>query len=89
MAYPDRWSGGGDPDTQDIPLVEETIPLDSSSTLLPSDEGMIHFDLDPQNGEFETAHTGNFSPGHAGKKAEWGCRFVVLWLMRASDDWGF
>lgn len=54
MAYPDLWAAGRDPDTQHIPSVEETIPFDRNWRRLPSGNPMIHFDLDPQNGKFES-----------------------------------
>lgn len=51
MAYPDAWSGGRNPDTEDISLREEVLPRDAFGNPLPSDNPMLHFDLDSSNGE--------------------------------------
>lgn len=64
LAYPDAWSGGRDPDTEDIALKEEVIPPQAAWPPLASDNPMIHFDLDPQNGESisATARGGGKAP---------------------------
>lgn len=51
LAYPDRWSGGRNPLRDDIVLQEETIPLVNGQAAN-HDGALVHFDLEPQNGEF-------------------------------------
>lgn len=50
LAYPDRWSGGRDPLREDIVLQEETIPLVNGQAAN-HDGALVHFDIEPQNGE--------------------------------------
>ena len=51
LAYPGRWASGQNPRTDDIHLQEEVIPRENGGLPLPFDEGLVHFDLDPQNGK--------------------------------------
>lgn len=51
MAYPDLWHAGRDPDTQDVPVVEETLPFSPNGNLQYASHPMIHFDLDVRNGK--------------------------------------
>lgn len=55
LAYPDTWTGGRDPEREDIILQEEAIPLVNEK---PADQSgaLVHFDLDPQNGEYLVEH---------------------------------
>ena len=50
LAYPDTWNGGRDPLREDIVLQEETIPLVNGQAAN-HDGTLVHFDLEPQNGE--------------------------------------
>lgn len=51
MAYPYYWAAGRDPATQDVPVVEETLPMDANGNVSYSSRPMLHFDLDVRNGE--------------------------------------
>ncbi|KAK2607125.1 hypothetical protein N8I77_005829 [Diaporthe amygdali] len=55
LAYPDTWTGGRDPECEDIILQEEAVPLVNGK---PTDQSgaLVHFDLDPQNGEYLVEH---------------------------------
>lgn len=61
LAYPNRWRGGLDPDTQDVPLNMEWVPADPATrAALDTRHGLVHFDLDIQN-----TMLGGFDDGHA------------------------
>lgn len=56
LAYLDTWDGGRDPLREDIVLQEETIPLVDGKAAN-HDGTLVHFDIEPQNGEFQATDT--------------------------------
>lgn len=46
MSYPGTWSGGLNPETDLIPLRDESIPQDVP---IQTASSIVHFDIDPDN----------------------------------------
>lgn len=46
MSYPGTWSGGLNPETDLIPLRDESIPQDVP---IETASSLVHFDVDPDN----------------------------------------
>lgn len=59
MAYPSNWSGGRNPQDQDVPTRLEVVPRYDARTARNNRNGLIHFDLDVLNtmvGTFSASH---------------------------------